>query len=532
MRRFWILLSMLLPATLVAGCSGNSSAPVANGPGTSSVPFVRSDAMADAARLLHFKHTPAFPPPHRHNITGTERARARAAGWTPVTHTAPWTNGPGTELLLTNGTIMVQDYCTSNWYSLTPDNTGNYINGTWTKLGSMPSNYSPLYFGSAVLADGKVIVNGGEYNTTACRQVETNLGAIYDPVANTWTAVTGPTGWGEIGDASSVVLDDGTYMLGNCCTTDQALLDESSMTWTQIGTGKHDANSEEGWTLLRNGNVLTADVISEPNSEYYNPTTNMWQTAGTIPVNLTSGEEIGPQTMRPNNTIWVAGASGLSATYKVRTGTWVQGPSFPKINSQQIDAADAPSSLLTDGTVMIAGSPGLYQAPATFYIYKANKLNSIVAPPNAPNDSSYNIRLLVLPTGQVMEADGSTDVEIYTGNNRVYPGIKPTISSVPTTLTPGSTYTIKGKRFNGASQANFYGDDVQEATNYPLVRIVNNTTGHVFYARTHGHSYMGVGSSRKVSTMFDVPSGIETGASMLYVVVNGISSAPVSVTIS
>jgi hypothetical protein len=532
MRLFWIILSTLLPVALVAGCSGNSSGPIANAPGTSSVPFVRSGGTADAARLFHFRHTPAFPPKHRHNITGAERARARAGGWTPVSHVAPWANGPGTELLLTNGTVMVQDFCTSNWFSLTPDNTGSYINGTWTKLGSMPSNYAPLYFGSAVLADGKVIVNGGEYNTTACRQVETNLGAIYDPVANSWTAVSAPPGWSEIGDASSVVLENGTYMLGNCCNSNQALLNESSMTWTQIGTGKHDANSEEGWTLLRNGNVLTADVFDAPNSEYYNPTTNMWQTAGTLPVNLTSGDEIGPQTMRPNNTVWVAGANGQSATYNVRRATWVQGPSFPVINSQQIDVADGPSSLLTDGTVMVAGSPGLYQAPATFYIFKANKLNSIATPPNAPNDSSYNIRLLVLPTGQVMEADGSSDVEIYNGTSRVYAGIKPSISSVPSTLTHGNTYTIKGKRFNGASQANYYGDDVQEATNYPLVRIVNNSTGHVFYARTHGHSFMGVGSNRNVSTMFDVPSGIETGASMLYVVVNGIASSPASVTIN
>ena len=81
------------------------------------------------------------------------------------------------------------------------------------------------------------------------------------------------------------------------------------------------------------------------------------------------------------------------------------------------------------------------------------------------------------------------------------------------------------------SQTNMYGDDVQQATNYPLVRVTNGTTGHVFYCKTHNHSFMGVGSSRKVSTMFDVPSTIETGASSLVVVTNGVASAPVSVTI-
>ncbi len=34
----------------------------------------------------------------------------------------------------------------------------------------MPSNYVPLYFASAVLPDGKLIVNGGEYNFFAGTQ--------------------------------------------------------------------------------------------------------------------------------------------------------------------------------------------------------------------------------------------------------------------------------------------------------------------------------------------------------------------------
>ncbi|MBV8197968.1 MAG: hypothetical protein JO263_07520, partial [Candidatus Eremiobacteraeota bacterium] len=276
MRYLRATLAIVFSATFAAGCSGTNNSPIAGAPG-SSVPAVRTGASAlQASRLLHFRHTPAYPPKPRHRITSADRARALAAGWTPVSKTAPWTNGAGTEILMTDGTVMVQDYCTPDWYSLAPDNTGSYINGTWTKTASMPSSYGPLYFGSAVLPDGKLIVNGGEYNF--CSQDETNLGAIYDPFANTWTAVTGPSGWSEIGDASSVVLPDGTYMLGNCCSSNQALLDESKMTWTQIGTGKNDTNSEEGWTLLPNGNVLTSDVFKAPNSEIYNRRANMWST--------------------------------------------------------------------------------------------------------------------------------------------------------------------------------------------------------------------------------------------------------------
>jgi hypothetical protein len=86
--------------------------------------------------------------------------------------------------------------------------------------------------------------------------------------------------------------------------------------------------------------------------------------------------------------------------------------------------------------------------------------------------------------------------------------------------------------FNGLTQGAAYGDDFQDATNYPLVRIVNNATAHVFYCRTHNHSTMGVATgSTHVSTWFDVPADIEPGVSQLYVVANGIPSAPVTVTV-
>ena len=88
-------------------------------------------------------------------------------------------------------------------------------------------------------------------------------------------------------------------------------------------------------------------------------------------------------------------------------------------------------------------------------------------------------------------------------------------------------------QFNGLSQAASFGDELETATNYPLVRITNNATGHVFYARTHGHSTMGVATGRtRVSSNFDVPAAAETGSSSLEVVANGIASQPVTITMS
>ena len=86
-----------------------------------------------------------------------------------------------------------------------------------------------------------------------------------------------------------------------------------------------------------------------------------------------------------------------------------------------------------------------------------------------------------------------------------------------------------GHKFNGFSQGAAYGDDAQAATNYPLVRITNRATGHVFYSRTHDHSSMAVGFGGLVSTHFDVPANQELGVSDLVVVANGIPSQPVTV---
>jgi hypothetical protein len=113
-----------------------------------------------------------------------------------------------------------------------------------------------------------------------------------------------------------------------------------------------------------------------------------------------------------------------------------------------------------------------------------------------------------------------------------------TISS--TTLFGGNSapYSLTGSMLNGFSQGATYGDDAQMATNYPLVQITNNSSGHVCYARTHDWVF-------QTSTRFDIPPATtpasgwalvenpcDTGASTLVVITNGIASNPIAVTIN
>src|SRR5215471_15102189 len=241
-------------------------------------------------------------------------------------------------LLLTDGSVLVNSMFFSNhtdpWYRLVPDSTGSYLNGTWSNAGNLPSGYNPLYFASAVLPSGNVIIMGGEYNNG--NAVWTTKGALYNAKANKWSTVTPPTGWTTVGDASSVVLSSGRFMLANCCTKDEAILTSlNPITWTPTGTGKFDENDEEGWTLLPSGKVLTVDAYVNATccklgSEIYDPSIGTWSSAGSTVVNLvdSGSRELGPAVLRPDGTVFYAGATTNNAIYNSTTGVWSSAPRF------------------------------------------------------------------------------------------------------------------------------------------------------------------------------------------------------------
>jgi len=449
-----------------------------------------------------------------------------------LTHQPP--DGAGIGFLLTDGTVLYQGNAESDWYKLTPDNTGSYVNGTWAKMASLPSGYVPDAFASAVLADGRVVITGGEYlnnNFTL-----TNLGAIYDPAANEWSNLLPPSSWLYIGDSPSVVLPNGTFMVGNKLTKQDAILNPKTLTWTVLpGAGKADFDAEEGWTLLPDGSVLTCDVKDAPHSERYVPASKKWLSAGSTIVDLHSPSpfgcihygpngslcyyppgEIGPAILRPDGTVFATGSytstgsgAGHTAIYSTKTKTWTAGPDFPNGDN----AGDNFAVLLPSGDVLVEGSVGSYLWDGTTFTQTLATFGS----------------LIVLPTGQVL-VGGS---EVYNPAGTYEASWAPTITSVATSVNRGSTYKISGTQFNGLSQAAAFGDEFQTATNYPLVRITNTGTGHIFYAKTHNHSTMAVATgSAIVSTNFDVPSTIETGAITLEVVANGIPSLPVSITVN
>jgi hypothetical protein len=483
--------------------------------------------------------------------------------------------------LLTDGTVMCHEYATNHWHRLTPDINGSYINGTWdsSTITDMPNGndssfgcnnctYAPTYFGTEVLKDGKVVVIGGEY--VSLSQVWTNIGFIYDPVANMWSTqlTENNFGGGNVGDGQTVLLQDGTFLLPNITNTQMESLNEATTSFTLLTTsGKADRFDEEGWTILPNNTILTVDSTNASSFEIFNPSGNTsvtspapgtWGlppgiTSSATPVNLADtsnlggSAELGPAVLRPDGTVvYFSGNSlGQNAVYDWAAGTWTHptGIDFPVVPNQTYNYSvkDGPASLLPNGNVLVQAAPvsntGGFLTGSHFYevALGTNALSAVADPPNAANLPSFEGRMLLLPSGEVLWTSEAGDIQIYSNGGAPQNAWRPAITSLNPHVAPGTTYLISGTLFNGFSQGAFYGDNSQSSTNYPLVRITVTASGHVFYARTHDHSRMGVeavGDTEIISTNFDGPAGLETGPCTVAVVANGIASTPVSVNCS
>ncbi|HEY1638005.1 MAG TPA: kelch repeat-containing protein, partial [Rhizomicrobium sp.] len=231
-------------------------------------------------------------------------------------------------MLLTDGTVMAQGGNANDWWKLTPDNKGSYVNGTWTQLASFPSGYAPYANAESVLPDGRVVMAGGEYNNFEFSF--TNQSMIYDPLTNKWTDITPGHFFPFIGDSPSNVLPDGRFVVGEKFKEKVFALDAKTLTWSELpSTNKNDFNAEEGWLLMPDNSILTVDVKDHPQSERYLIKSGKWVTAGSTVVDLRGPQdccghciqygpkgkcydppgETGGSVLRPDGTVFAAGST-------------------------------------------------------------------------------------------------------------------------------------------------------------------------------------------------------------------------------
>jgi hypothetical protein len=460
------------------------------------------------------------------------------SAWTALLNSAPSPNGTGTMMLLTDGTVMVQGggsaTAVSTWYQLTPDSTGNYGKGTWTQLTSM---HTPrLYYGSNILTDGRVFVQGGEYTNQG--QVWTRTGEIFDPVAGTWKTITNfPKS--QFGDDPSQVLPDGTVLCGYLSGPQTYIYNPSTNAWHFAANKmRTDQSDEEGWVKLPDGSILSYDVWASISSgsgsaQRYVPSSNKWVDAGSVPVALSSGgvgDELGPCFLLPDGRAFVIGATGNTALYTPSTNTWAAGPTIPG----GMGADDAPGAVLPNGHVIFAADVPLFSSPTKIFDFDpvANSITQVITPAALTNvlnvNPSYVDRMLVLPSGKLLLGDASDRLWVYSPTGSAQSSWKPTVQSVVNN--GNGTYTLTGTQLNGLDEGAAYGDDAEMSSNYPIVRL-KNAAGTIYYCRTSGWSSTGVATGTTVETVnFTLPSGLPSGSYSLYAVANGIASSAFSFT--
>ncbi len=475
---------------------------------------------------------------------------AALGSWSSVSTPAP--GGVETMLLLSDGTVMAQNGGGTAWYKLTPDSTGNYANGTWTTLA--PMHYSRLYYSSDVLKDGRVFVAGAEYGNG------TTNAEIYDPVGNSWSIVSIPSGIinknnavrgdgsnteGFV-DSDSVVLSNGKVLIfpnGTSSYGEMVIYDPVANTWSS-STLYRGNNEDEACTVkLPDGSILLVDS-GGTTSERYIPSSNSFVNDSTVPVTLYDpwGTEQGPGFMLPNGNAFFIGSAPHTAIYtpsgNTSPGTWTAGPAI----TNNLGAPDAPAAMMPNGKILCALSPtpfgsssaDIFTTPTYFYEYdystgSGGTFTQAGAPGGGStrNEVTYNDRMLVLPTGNVLFTDGGTQLYVYSYSGSPLAAGKPTINTV--SWNSDASLHISGTLFNGITQGASYGDDAQMDSNYPLVRFTSG--GTIYYGHTYNWSSTSVQTGGQiVTTEVTVPPSVLEfpGLWTLQVVANGNASAGVN----
>jgi len=476
--------------------------------------------------------------------------------WTAMSNAVPQGDAGQLSLLLPNGQLFVHggggNGPSTSWYLVTPDSTGSYVDGTWTVAGSM--NVGRLYFGSTVLPNGEVFVVGGEYATD---ENFSNSAEIYNPVTNKWTMVASSPK-SIVGDEPTELLPDGNVLVGDIEDNGTEIYDPTTNAWSAGGTKVHnDQSDEESWVKLANGDILTYDLFSSITdnkfeAELYNPSTNTWSdassTVGTIPLLSTEGTgyELGPALLLANGDALFTGTNGTTALYNPGTNSWTQGPTMPSVMINgvmtQLTTGDAPGAILPNGDVVLALSPAVYidntgeeQFPGPTYIYDLNTTADVwtnITPsatvdPFLSDSNSFINTFLILPTGQLLLTDDNNQLAVYTPNGSPQASWQPTITSF--TQQSGNDYTLTGTQLNGLDEGASYGDDNQMAENYPIVRVVDTSTGTVYYATTSDWSSVGVATGSTPETANVVlPAAIGNDPFTIVVIADGIASNPFS----
>jgi hypothetical protein len=222
---------------------------------------------------------------------------------------------------------------------------------------------------ATLLNDGTVLIAGGSGNTTA---------ELYFPSSGTFSLRTPPTPTNPDGlpigamnavrfAATATLLQNGTVLItggdtgNNAGLTSAEIYNPATGTFTAITAQMHTRRTTHTATLLLNGTVLIAGgqgnysrQTAWNTAEIYNPSAQTFTLVG----NMTTARCQHTATLLTDGTVLIAGGNGNSGALSSAEIYTPSASSFAATGSMNVSRFEPIATLLADGTVLVAGSNG------------------------------------------------------------------------------------------------------------------------------------------------------------------------------
>jgi len=484
------------------------------------------------------------------------------AGWTAVA-TPPPGGGIANMALLTDGRVLVSGGDStstwSGWWTLSPDASGSYVNGTWARVGD--SAWGHLFNPAFVLKDGSYWICGGEYvcpssNLLNCGTQNGTWADCerFDPISNTWSSAPSMAAGGVsdgVYDVPSALTNAGIVILSADSSGNTFTYDPNAQAWSLDGTySVSDIPGEGGSVLLPDGSVFAGAI----RFDRYVGTSGLWHavaSTSTIPGGTDSNEfttsssgEIGPFVLLYSGLVLVLGENSRNGLYDYVHDSWSLADDTPAgpNPSTPYNHGDTPACVEPNGkvlTIVTDDQNGVGAHPGFFYEFDpsaaAGSQWTAIGYPAITSSKSGNperTRMLALPKGNVSGlATGQILVSNLETNNTLWlytPGTpapsnawKPTITSTPFSMF--GTFVMSGTQLAGLTTGGDFGDDGKSATNFPIVSLWSSA-GQVSFARTTVDSITPA-SGAAGTCWFTLPAGLASGTYAVHVSANGIDSS-------
>lgn len=288
--------------------------------------------------------------------------------------TGSWSNGPSASSPRVNPTLTILDddrvLVVSETLSGPQPWTEIYDEQTNSWSTPAQSPYELYYHQAARLADGRVLVAGGSRVGTKAE--------VYDPSANTWTAVASLNK--VHANQALILLPSHDVAIVGGATLE--VYSTGTDAWTFLATPIYK-NTAEGTTVLANGNIVTTGGTLVGSAIAWGLGTQLYDVAADVWILLASTSlrrDDVPVTLLKDESLLVAGGYNSingtvfasSEVYSFPADAWTAGPSLIKARNAHTQTR------LLDGRVVVAGGYDLSTSLSSVEVLTANQPNGAV----------------------------------------------------------------------------------------------------------------------------------------------------------